>query len=56
MKKECPRIPWDDYPKAVTNMEVGLNREKRNDSHLDNALDETDKRTITLNTSKIWKE
>ncbi len=56
MKKEYLRIPWDDYPEAVTDMESGLNGEKRNNNHLDSALGEIDEWIITLDRSKIRNE
>lgn len=56
MKKECLRISWDDYPEAVTDMEAGLNGEKRNNNHLDSALGEINERIITLDRSKNRNE
>lgn len=52
MKKEHSRIPWDEWPEAVTDMEVGADG-KRRSNHTDISLDDIDDRIIILDTSKF---
>lgn len=52
MKKEYSRIPWDEWPEAVTDMEAEVDG-KRRDSHMDVALGNIDERVITLDASKF---
>lgn len=53
MKKEYSRIPWDEYPEAVTDMEAGIDGKRRNNNHIDVALDDFDERIITIDASKF---
>lgn len=52
MKKEYSRIPWDEYPENVTDMECGDDGKRRN-NHTDISLDDIDERIIILDTSKF---
>lgn len=55
MKKEYSRIPWDEWPEAVTDMEAGVDGKRRN-NHMDVALGDIDERVITIDTTKFQSE
>lgn len=43
------RIPWDEYPEDAEDMELGVNKEHKNNRYPDVKISDIEERVITLN-------
>lgn len=53
MKNECSRVPWNEWPEEMTDMESDTYGNRRNNNQLETVLDDIEGRIITLNISKF---
>ena len=53
MKNQYSRVPWNEWPKEMTDMESDTYGNRRNNNQLEVVLDDIGERIITLNISKF---